>query len=65
MTTMHHTRKTPLASRFVVLFLEVPPAAYVAVSGHAPMWARLWLALWLSLWLVGTVALAANAQGSS
>ena len=31
-------------SRLIGLALEIPPAAYIAVTGHAPAWARIWLA---------------------
>lgn len=53
---------THIAGRLIGLALEIPPAAYIAVTGHAPTWARVWLAAWLSLWLLFTVITAAAAQ---
>lgn len=40
--------------------MEIPPTAYVAVTGEAPMWTRIWMGTWLSLWLLLTVANAAR-----
>lgn len=51
--------------RLIGLSLEIPPAAYVTVTGHAPDWVRIWLAAWLSLWLLLTVIAAGNQQQSS
>lgn len=47
---------------YLGLVLEIPPAAYVAVTGQAPMWVRIWLTVWLSVWLLSTVSLAARAR---
>ena len=38
------------------------PGAYMAITGHAPMWARVWYCVWLALWLLVTVAKAAKAD---
>ncbi len=55
-------QKTSTGGRLLGLALEIPPAAYIAITGHTPLWARLWLAVWLSLWLLVTVVSAAKAQ---
>ena len=49
-------------SRLIRLAPEIPTAAYIAVTGHAPAWARIWLAVWLSIWLLVTVIAAGNQQ---
>ena len=49
-------------SRLIGLALEIPPAAYVAVTGHCAAWARILLAVWLSIWLLVTVIAAGNQQ---
>ena len=48
--------------RVLSLLLQVPPVAYVVLSGTVPGWVRIWLAVWLSVWLIATVVLAAKAQ---
>lgn len=50
-------------ARLIGLVLEMPPAFYIAITGHAPAWARIWLAVWLSLWLLVTVIAAGNTTG--
>jgi hypothetical protein len=47
-----------VGARLFVLSLEMPPAAYVAVTGTVPLWARVWLGTWLSIWFLGTVVAA-------
>ena len=54
-------RKTSTNARLLGLALEIPPAAYIAITGNTPTWARIWLASWLSLWLFVTVVSAAKA----
>jgi hypothetical protein len=51
-----------IMGRLIVLAMEIPPATYIAVTGHAPVWARLWLGVFLSTWLLATVVQAAKAQ---
>lgn len=48
--------------RSLSLLLEIPPAAYVAVTGHAPTWIRIWMSAWLIVWLVFIVAQSLRAQ---
>lgn len=50
--------------RLIGLCLEIPAAAYVTVTGHAPDWARIWLGVWLSIWLLVTVIAAGNQQST-
>ncbi|MHB9857673.1 hypothetical protein [Streptomyces sp. YIM S03343] len=50
--------------RLLGLALELPPAAYVMATGHAPDWVRIWLGAWLSMWLLITVIAAGNQQPS-
>lgn len=54
-----------VVSRLIGLALEVPPAAYVVLTGHAPAWVRIWLGVWLALWLLATVINAAKTEGRS
>lgn len=54
----------PGVKLFTVL-LEIPPAAYVVMTGQAPVWARVWMASWLAVWMIATVILAAQNQGTS
>lgn len=54
-----------VASRLIGLALEVPPAAYIVLTGLVPVWARIWLASWLLLWLLATVVNAAKTEGRS
>jgi hypothetical protein len=50
------TRTTASAgARLLGLALEIPPVAYVTLTGTLPGWARIWMAVWLSLWLLVTV----------
>lgn len=51
--------------RLASVALEMPPAAYIAVTGHAPTWARIWLAVWLTVWLLMTVIAAGTATGAA
>jgi len=53
-----------VVGRLLGLVLEVPPAAYIALTGTVPLWARIWLCVWLSLWLLVTVVGAVKAQVS-
>lgn len=41
---------------------QIPPMAYITITGTVPTWARIWTAAWLLLWLVGTVAKAGANQ---
>lgn len=43
--------------RLFGLALEVPPAAYMVMTGNAPLWARVWLGAFLSLWLLMTIVM--------
>ena len=58
------TRKKSSAviGRLLGLALEVPPAAYVVITGEAPGWVRVWLATWLSIWLLSNVITSATAM---
>lgn len=41
--------------RLIGIALQMPPAIYVAWTGHAPAWARIWLAVFVGIWLLYTV----------
>lgn len=62
--TTADTSNKGMAVRLIGLILEIPPAAYVALTGHVPLWARIWLSVWLSLWLLTVVVQAIWAQTS-
>ncbi|GAA0704613.1 hypothetical protein GCM10010193_69510 [Kitasatospora atroaurantiaca] len=49
-------------ARLLAFATEIPPAAYVLITGHAPAWIRIWFGLWLGIWLLSTVATAADAM---
>lgn len=49
-------------ARLLALATEVPPAAYVVLTGHAPTWIRIWFGFWLAVWLLSTVTIAATAM---
>lgn len=51
--------------QLVALTLQLPPAAYIAITGTVPLWARIWLWVWLSMWLLATVVQAVRAQGGN
>jgi hypothetical protein len=51
-----------VSGRLLGLALEIPPAAYVALTGSVPLWARIWIGVWLILWLTATVVQATRAQ---
>lgn len=63
-TTARRTtrNRSKSAGTLIGYALEIPPAAYIALSGQVPLWARIWLSVWLSLWLLFTVVTAVNAQ---
>jgi hypothetical protein len=48
-------RGPSVGARLFILLVEIPPAAYVAVTGTVPTWVRVWLAAWLTLWAVVTL----------
>lgn len=50
--------------QLVALTLQLPPAAYIAVTGSVPLWARVWLWVWLSIWLLATVVQAVKTQAT-
>lgn len=54
--------KRNLTGRLIGLAMELPPAAYVALTGEAPAWVRIWFVTWLALWLAITVVVATKAQ---
>jgi hypothetical protein len=54
-TTRPQSARSKTIGRLLGLALEIPPAAYIAITGHTPTWARVWLAVWLSFWLLVTV----------
>jgi hypothetical protein len=53
-------KKSPLGT-LLGLVTEIPPAAYVLITGHAPTWIRIWFGVWLGLWLLFTVIVATDA----
>ena len=38
----------------------VIPGAYMAFTGHTPMWARVWYGAWLAVWALATIGKAAT-----
>ena len=58
-------RKPSPGARLFALAIEIPPVAYVAITGDVPGWIRGWLIGWLLLWLSVTVALATKAGSAS
>lgn len=38
--------------RLTSLAIEIPPTAYVAITGNVPVWVRGWMIGWLSVWLL-------------
>lgn len=62
--TGRSSRRAQIFGRLLGLALEMPPAFYIAVTGHAPAWARIWLAVWLSIWALITVISATAKQAT-
>jgi hypothetical protein len=58
-TARKRSRRSGQASLFGIV-LQVPPGAYIAVTGEVPLWARVWTGLWLSVWLAVTIIVANN-----
>lgn len=38
--------------------IQMPPMAYVAITGRAPDWIRIWMIAFLGFWLLTLVVLA-------
>lgn len=55
-------RSSVITGRLLGFALEVPPAAYIVVTGEAPGWIRVWLATWLGIWLLFNVITSAIAM---
>ena len=60
MTSKPRSTGSKIAGHLIGLSLEMPAAAYIAVTGIVPTWARIWLATWLTIWLLSTVVTAAT-----
>ncbi|MET8766366.1 hypothetical protein [Streptomyces sp. NPDC004658] len=65
MTSKPRSTGRKIAGHLAALSLEMPPAAWIAVTGTVPAWARIWLASWLTIWLVSTVVTAAARQAET
>lgn len=63
-TPRREGNKSKVIARLIGLAMEIPPVAYVALTGQAPTWIRVWLLAWLTLWLVVVTVQAVNAQVS-
>ncbi|MCX3059601.1 hypothetical protein [Streptomyces beihaiensis] len=63
----HSSTRAKTAGRLVGFAVEMPPLAYVALTGRAPGWVRAWLVACLAVWLVSVIVTAAvhEAQQSS
>ena len=57
-------RNAQVFGRLAGLLMEIPPVAYVALTGRVPDWARVWICAWLVFWLVVTVCTATVAQST-
>lgn len=65
-TTAKPVKKKPsVGAQLTALAIEIPPVAYVAITGTVPVWIRSWLIGWLSVWLIVTVVTAINAGSTS
>lgn len=58
-------KKPSVGARLFALVVEIPPVAYVALTGDVPVWVRTWLIGWLSLWLIMIVVAATKAGSAS
>lgn len=58
-------KKVSVGARLFALAVEIPPVAYVALTGDVPVWVRTWLIGWLSLWLIVTVVTATKTGSAS
>lgn len=58
-------KKPSVGARLFALAVEIPPVAYVALTGDVPVWVRTWLIGWLSLWMIVTVVTATKAGSTS
>lgn len=56
------TRGEEISARILIIAMEIPPAAYVAVTGHVPNWIRVWMSVWLIFWTLSTVISSIKAQ---
>lgn len=54
-------KKPSVGARLTALAIEIPPVAYIAITGEVPVWIRSWLIGWLSVWLTGMVVTAVKA----
>ncbi|MFD4394692.1 hypothetical protein [Kitasatospora sp. NPDC058478] len=45
-------------SAVLSVMIQLPPTAYIAITGTAPTWARIWLTAYITAWLLATVAIA-------
>lgn len=54
-------KKPSVGARLTALAVEIPPVAYVAITGEVPVWIRSWLIGWLSVWLTVMVVAAVKA----